>query len=48
MASNFVMSFKEEFRREIGLNSETVLAPSTLGTKVIYEELILLKQISPC
>jgi hypothetical protein len=37
----------EEFRREIGLKSLMVMGQSFLGIKVMYEELMLLKQMSP-
>jgi hypothetical protein len=38
------MSLIEELRREMGLKSETLLASSTLGMRVMREELILLRQ----
>jgi hypothetical protein len=37
----------EEFRREISLESLMEMGQSFLGIKVMYEELMLLKQMSP-
>jgi len=41
------MIFIEELRREIGLKSFTLEAPSTLGMRVIKEVLIILVQRLP-
>jgi hypothetical protein len=41
------MILKEEFNREIGLKSPTMEGLSVLGTRVIYEEFMLLMQRFP-
>jgi hypothetical protein len=47
LARTLVISFTEEFRREIGLKSLTLMGPSILGIKVMKEPLILCKQTFP-
>jgi len=41
LASNFVISFMEQLRREMGLKLETLEGLGTLGIKVMKEELML-------
>jgi len=41
------MIFIEQFKSEIGMYLEILEGPSTLGTKVMYEPLILFKHRSP-
>jgi hypothetical protein len=47
LASTLVISFRTEFKREIGLKSPAVLGLLTLGTRVIIELLIACKLTSP-
>jgi hypothetical protein len=46
-ARSFVSNFREEFNIEMGPKSPTEEGESVFGTRVIYEELILLRQTFP-
>jgi hypothetical protein len=47
LAKSFVIILTDIFSSDIGLKSETLVGPSILGIRVIYEPLMLCKQTSP-